>query len=142
MEAEVVRRSRSESDKRACVQGATRRVFFLCVQDATRRVFSLCVRGDAESGYIFVYVNVQFQLLSEQNRFKKENAPSVAFFQVVVEKGWQGVTYVMLDRLEACGVKYAAAVEVSRRRNVVCVFVMRLGQCSPGKTKHVRLSVC
>jgi len=33
-------------------------------------------------------------------------------FQVVVEKGWQGVTYVLLDRLEVCGVKYAAAVEV------------------------------
>ena len=29
-----------------------------------------------------------------------------------MEKGWQGVTYVLLDRLEACGVKYAAAVEV------------------------------
>uniref|UniRef100_UPI001939B58C poly [ADP-ribose] polymerase tankyrase-like n=1 Tax=Styela clava TaxID=7725 RepID=UPI001939B58C len=36
-------------------------------------------------------------------------------FKVVVEKGWQGVTYVMLDRLEACGVKYAAAVEAAMR---------------------------
>ncbi|XP_078491474.1 poly [ADP-ribose] polymerase tankyrase isoform X1 [Ciona intestinalis] len=36
-------------------------------------------------------------------------------FKVVVEKGWQGVTYVMLDRLEACGVKYAAAVESAMR---------------------------
>ena len=35
-----------------------------------------------------------------------------SFKQVVVEKGWQGVTYVMLDRLEACGVSYASAVEV------------------------------
>uniref|UniRef100_A0A6F9DBH5 Poly [ADP-ribose] polymerase n=1 Tax=Phallusia mammillata TaxID=59560 RepID=A0A6F9DBH5_9ASCI len=36
-------------------------------------------------------------------------------FKVVVEKGWQGVTYVMLDRLEACGVYYAAAVESAMR---------------------------
>ncbi|XP_076822632.1 uncharacterized protein LOC143470895 [Clavelina lepadiformis] len=36
-------------------------------------------------------------------------------FKVVVEKGWQGVTYVMLDRLEACGVKYASAVESAMR---------------------------
>ena len=39
------------------------------------------------------------------------------FAQVVVEKGWQGVTYVMLDRLEACGVSYASAVEVSTNYN-------------------------